>query len=63
MNNDGSGKHRLYIQPLGKGKSEASKQSSANVLAQIHISDPGDPQKIREALVQSAKEGILIKLD
>lgn len=53
VNQDGSKKHRLFIQPLGKkggGTSHASKTGSAGYLAQVHLSDPTDPQTVRDTL-------------
>ena len=63
VNKDGSGKDRLYIQPLARGKTRASRMSSSSVLAQIHVTDPGDPKQIRDALFNSFKnQGRLITL-
>jgi len=56
---DGSGTHRLFIQPLGKrggGKSGVSQLPSGKVIAQIHVTEPGNPKKVRDALWDSYKD-------
>lgn len=63
VNSDGSNKDRLYIQPIG-GKSKVSQMPKKAVIAQIHVTDPGDPRGIRDALFNSYKtrRAALIKL-
>jgi len=62
VNSDGSKKDRLYIQSIG-GKSKASQLPKGSVLAQIHVTDPGDIKEIKDALFKSFKPGgKLIKL-
>ncbi|KAK4697899.1 hypothetical protein P7C71_g239, partial [Lecanoromycetidae sp. Uapishka_2] len=61
VNNDGTS--RLYIQRIPGGKSQASMGSTKNVIAQIHVMDPADPNEIRQALFDSYKtRAKLIKL-
>ena len=54
VNQDGSMKDRLYIQPTG-GNSYISMADPKSVIAQIHVTDPGNPRDIRKALWDSYK--------
>lgn len=54
MNKDGT--HRIYIQPLRRGKSrKISGLQTSNYIAQVHSSDPGTPADVRAALMESVK--------
>jgi len=64
VNKDGSDKHRIFIQPLGKrsgGRSGASQLPSGKVIAQIHVSDPANPKEVRQALWDSWKDDANLK--
>lgn len=53
--------HRLYIQPIKGGKTRNSKMNSSNILAQVHVADPADPNNVRQALKDSyAQSGNLV---
>lgn len=58
MNKDPATKpHRIYIQPVAGGKSRESQAlDPGTVLAAIHSDDPEDEERIREALIASAKK-------
>lgn len=51
----GTKPHRLFIQPVGRGKSKASKKGHDLVLANVHCDDPEDAEAVRDALKESAK--------
>lgn len=53
----GTKSHRLYIQPVAGGKTPASKKSHGKVLANIHVDDPEDVDKVKAALKESAGNG------
>lgn len=54
MNQDGTGTHRLFIQPLKGGRSRWSKVPPGTVLAQVHVADPAEPKNVRQAFIDSA---------
>lgn len=60
VNSDGSKKDRLFIQPIG-GKSKASNLPTSTVLAQVHVTDPGNVKEIRAKLWESYKDEARVK--
>ncbi|CAH0042633.1 unnamed protein product [Clonostachys rhizophaga] len=53
--------HRLYIQPVGRAKARSKRsgqeQSNAGVKARCHATDTAKPEEIREALIESFRDG------
>ncbi|KAL8827460.1 MAG: hypothetical protein Q9191_003171 [Dirinaria sp. TL-2023a] len=55
MNQDGT--HRIWIQPLSKGKSRnISAAGSGNYIARAHVADGSSPADVKAALVESTEK-------
>ena len=51
MNNDGT--HRIWVQPLPRGKSRISGLNSKDYVARVVVTDGASPADVKEGLIKS----------